>query len=109
MVGYIRSDESPHVDYLRTALSEAAARTIRTLDGATRAGSEVVRELLHRTLRGLTRERREEQRADIRASVVDSMRVHRDPRSLLERFDALETRWSPPERTGFEPAAADAG
>jgi hypothetical protein len=103
MVGYIRSDESPHVEYLRTGLSEVAARTIRTVDGATVAGSVVVRELLHRTLRGLTRERREEQRADIRASVVDSMKVHRDPNELLERFDALETRFSPPERTGFEP------
>jgi hypothetical protein len=107
MVGYIRADESPHVEYLRTALSEAAARTIRTADGGTLAGAEVVRDLLHRTLRGLVGERREEQRADIRASVLDSMKAHRDPGGLIERFDALETRWTPPERTGFEPAGAE--
>ncbi len=110
MVGYIRSDESPHVEYLRTALSEVAARTLRTVDGKTLAGRDVVRDLLHRTLRGLTRERREEQRGDIRQSVIDSMQAHRQPKSLLERFDALETRWTPPERPGFEPEpAADAG
>jgi len=102
MVGYIRSDESPHVEYLRTALSEVAARTLRTVDGATLPGREVVHGLLHRNLRGLTRERREEQRGDIRQSLVDSMQVHRDPKGLLERFDALETPWTPPERTGFE-------
>jgi hypothetical protein len=109
MVGYIRADENPHVEYLRTALSEAAARTIRTEDGGTLAGSEVVRELLYRTLRGLVGERRAEQRADIRASVLDSMKSHRDPARLVERFDALETRWTPPERTGFEPAGAEPG
>jgi hypothetical protein len=103
LVGYIRSDENPHVEYLRTALSEVAARTLRTVDGATLPGAEVVRELLHRTLRGLTGERREEQRADIRRSVVEAMQAHRDPKGLLERFDALETPWTLPARTGFEP------
>ena len=87
---------------LRTALSEVAARTLRTVDGGTLPGREVVHGLLHRTLRGLTRERRDEQRGDIRQSLVDSMQVHRDPKGLLERFDALETPWTPPERTGFE-------
>ncbi len=109
MIRFIRSDESPHVEYLRTALSELAARTLRRVDGKTVPGRQVVQGLLHRTLRGLTHERREEQRADIRQSVVDSMRVHRDPAGLLERFDALETPWTPPERTGFEAAAPDAG
>jgi len=107
LVSYIRSDESPHVEYLRTALSEVAARQLRTVDGGIVPGRDVVRELLHRTLRGLTRERREEQRDDIRRSVIEAMKAHRDPAGLLERFDALETRWTPPERTGFEPAPAD--
>jgi hypothetical protein len=109
LVGYVRSDESPHVEYLRTALSEVAARTLRSMDGDVVPGREVVFHLLHRALRGLTRERRDEQRADIRASVIESMRAHRDPKGLLERFDALETGWTPPERTGFEPPAAAAG
>jgi len=105
MVDHIRSDESPHVEYLRTALSEVAARTLRRVDGGTLAGAEAVRALMHRALRGLTGERREEQRADIRESVVASMKAHRNPKDLLERFDALETPWTPPELTGFEPPA----
>src|SRR5204863_6154253 len=38
MVRYIRSDETPHVEYLRAALSEARVRTLRTEDGSTIAG-----------------------------------------------------------------------
>ena len=38
MVGYIRSDENPHVEYLRTALSEIRGRTLHTVDGKTIAG-----------------------------------------------------------------------
>jgi hypothetical protein len=102
MVSYIRADESPHVEYLRTGLSEVAARTLRTVDGKTVSGREVVHRMLHSTLRGLTRERREEQRKDIRGALVDAMQVHPNPASLLERFDALETTWVAPERTGFE-------
>lgn len=103
LVSHIRSDESPHVEYLRTVLSELAARRLRTVDGGVVPGREVVHALLHRTLRGLTRERRAEQREDIRASVVRAMQAHRNPAGLLQRFDALETRWTPPARTGFEP------
>jgi len=32
------------------------------------------------------------------------MEVASNPQALLEEFDALETQWSPPEQTGFEPA-----
>jgi hypothetical protein len=109
MVSHIRADEHPHVEYLRTALSELRARTLRTVDGGTLPGREAVDGLLHRALRGLTRERREEQRAELRGHVVAAMAVARDPAGLLERFDALETRWDPPARTGFEPEARDPG
>jgi hypothetical protein len=82
------------------------ARTLRTVDGRTIAGREVVDGLLHRILRAVTRERRRDQRDDLRASLADAMRVARNPTALLEEFDALESRWTPPERTGFEPIAA---
>jgi hypothetical protein len=36
------------------------------------------------------------------------MQAARDPRRLAEEFDALETRWTPPPRTGFEPEATGA-
>ncbi len=102
LVGYIRSDESPHIEYLRTALSEVAARMLRGVDGSEIAGRSVVRTLLARTLRGLAGARRDEQRAYLRDAVVASIRGHDNAASLLERFDALETPWVPPPRTGFE-------
>jgi hypothetical protein len=104
LVSYIRSDESPHVEYLRTALSEARARTLRTVDGGEIAGCTVVDGLLHRVLEGLTTERPREQRAELRRSLYEAMKEARDPEGLLERFDALETRWTPPSCTGFETA-----
>lgn len=103
LVSYIRSDESPHVEYLRTALSEARARTIRGVDGREIAGRDVVDGLMHRVLRHLTTERPREQRQELRRNLSEAMQVARDPEGLLERFDALETRWRPPARTGFEP------
>jgi hypothetical protein len=106
MVRNIRADEKPHVEYLRTALSEARARTLRTVDGKTIAGRTVVDGLLHRVLHAITRDRPREQRDDLRASLSDAMRAAANPAMLLEQFDALESRWAPPERTGFEPAAA---
>ena len=104
MVRYIRSDESAHVEYLRTALSEIAARTLRGVDGSEIPGGRVVDAFLHQNLIALTGEQREEQRNYIRGAVVESLRDHSNPTGLLERFDALETPWTPPGRTGFEAA-----
>jgi hypothetical protein len=106
MVRYVRADEKPHVEYLRTALSELRARTLRTVDGKTLAGREVVDGLLHRILREITRNRPREQREDLRESLIEAMQVAANPQALLEEFDALESPWTPPARTGFEPAAA---
>src|SRR5262249_24478270 len=105
MVDHIRSDENPHVEYLRTALSEVRARTLRTVDGGKIAGRTVVDGLLHRILREITRTRPSEQREDVRANLREAMKSAANPAKLLAEFDALESAWSPPERTGFEPAA----
>jgi hypothetical protein len=105
MVRFVQADEKPHVEYLRTALSELRARTLRRADGGTIAGREVVDGLLHRILREITRNRPREQREDIRESLVAAMQQAANPGALLEEFDALESQWSPPERTGFELAA----
>jgi hypothetical protein len=68
----------------------------------------VVDGLLHRTLHALTTERPRQQREDLRASLAESMQAARNPSRLAEEFDALETRWTPPARTGFEPPGEDA-
>ncbi len=106
MVRHVRDDEKPHVEYLRTALSEIRTRTLRTVDGATLPGREVVDGMLHRILREVTRNRPREQREDIRESLIQSMQVAANPKALLEEFDALESEWTPPGRTGFERASA---
>ncbi|HVP30220.1 MAG TPA: hypothetical protein VMW35_13785 [Myxococcota bacterium] len=105
MVSYIRSDESPHVEYLRTALSELRARTFVTCDGQDLSGRQVVDGLLHRSLRVLTTSRPAEQRAETRSSLADAMKAAGARSGLLEEFDALETPFTPPERTGFESAS----
>jgi hypothetical protein len=107
MVRCIRGDETPHVEYLRTALSEVRVRTLLTVDGGTLPGRSVVDRLLHRTLRILTTSRPEEQRADTRASVAEAITRAAAPPRLLEEFDALETPLSPARRTGFEPTPAE--
>lgn len=107
MVRYIRADESPHIEYLRTGLSEIRARTLRTVDGNTISGRDVVDRLIHRILKAMTTHRREEQREDVRAGMKDAMQVAAEPTQLLEEFDSLDSSWTPPEKTGFEaPAAA---
>ena len=106
MVRNIRSDENPHVEYLRTALSEARARTLRTVDGKTIAGRTVVDALLHRVLHAVTRDRPRDQRDDVRSNLSEAMQAAPNPAALLEQFDALEASFTPPERTGFEPLAA---
>jgi len=107
MIDHIRTDESPHVEYLRTALSEVRARTLRTVDGRTIAGRRVVDGLLHGMLRDATRNRRSDQRYDVRENLAAAMQVAKNPAALLEEFDALETAWTPQQRTGFEPEGDD--
>ncbi len=104
MIDHIRTDESPHVEYLRTALSEVRARTLRTVDGGTIAGRSVVDGLLHGILRDTTRNRPNDQRDDVRENLAAAMQVAKNPAALLAEFDAMEAVWTPQPRTGFEPA-----
>jgi len=105
MVGYIRADESPHVEYLRTALSEVRARTLATVDGHQIAGRTVVDGLLHRILETITKDRPREQRDDVRATMQQAMKSARNPSALLEEYESLESIWQAPALTGFEPVA----
>ncbi len=106
MVEYIRADESPHVEYLRTALSEARARTLRTEDGRTIAGRTVVDGILHHILTRVGEQRPREQRDDTRGAVERAVEAGQASRTLLDEFDALAPSWTAPARTGFEPLAA---
>jgi hypothetical protein len=98
MVGYIRADETPHVEYLRTALSELRARTFVGTGGVEVAGHVVIDGLLNRGLSVLTRDRPQRQRAETRADIAAAVASHPDGAGLQRRFDALETDWTAPTR-----------
>ena len=104
MVAHIRADEEPHVEYLRTALSEVRARTLRTVDGRDIPGRVVIDALLHDTLSSLTTARPRDQRDETRTSLAEAARAAGKSDSILEAFDALEPAWTPPATTGFEPS-----
>lgn len=97
LVGYIRGDEAPHVEYLRAALSELRACTLRAADGSELRGAEVVDALLNRTLRALSKERPRAQRAETAADIAAAVAAHRDGAGLQRRFDALDEPWAAPE------------
>jgi hypothetical protein len=98
MVGYIRADESPHVEYLRTALSEIRARTLLTSEGKPVAGSEVVDAIFARQLTGIAssrpREARDRVRQELRDAVEEGTRLSTD---FMRRFDDLDSGWTFPE------------
>jgi hypothetical protein len=106
MVGYIRSDEAPHVEYLRTALSELRACTLVGTAGEPIPGAPVIDALLGRTLRVLTAERPRSQRAETRTDIDAALAAHRDGAGLQRRFAALEEEWVPPSEDQLAAALA---
>jgi len=97
LVRFIRSDESPHVEYLRTALSEISARTLITTVGKHLRGKDVVASLIDRTVRTMLRQRLVERPAMVREEIRAAAKG-RDVEELLARFDALATPRTPPAR-----------
>lgn len=102
MVSHIQIDEKPHVEYLRTALSELSARTVRTEDGKTIPGRWLVHGYLHGILDQMTRSRPEEQRGETSDALEDALRGHASADSIRQEFEGLARPWSPPAKTGFE-------
>jgi hypothetical protein len=97
LVRYIRSDEAPHVEYLRTALSEIQARTLLTLDGKPIPGRKVVNDLAERGIRTMVRQRLNERPVMVRDLIRKTAKV-KDVDALMREFDALGTSWTPPAR-----------
>ncbi len=91
LVSYIRADETPHVEYLRTVLSEARDRTFTGDDGSRHDGSELVGRLWDRALADSLGTRRHSQLDGIRAEVEHTLASRPDGADLLARFDELGT------------------
>jgi hypothetical protein len=97
LVRYIRSDEAPHVEYLRTGLSEIGARTLLTQDGKEIAGGVVVDALMKRTLTNMMRQRAVDRPAMLR-DLIRNNAQGKDAESLLAEFESLGTSWEAPAR-----------
>jgi hypothetical protein len=89
LVAYIRQDESPHVEYLRTALSEMRDRTFRGPDGVVRPGSEVVGAIWDRGFTDSTGARRENALRLARAELEDAIAGRSDRDDVLAGYERL--------------------
>lgn len=89
IVACIRADEAPHVDYLRTALTEMRDRTFVGESGVTVAGTEVVGTLWDAALELSLGVNRENFKEGARAEVELALASRSDRDDVLEEFLAL--------------------
>jgi hypothetical protein len=89
VVSYIRADETPHVDYLRTSLSEMHDRTFVGLSGRRIPGSDVVRRIWDQGLEESMGVMEEQSRASIRREVELALSRHKRGADVLAEFDGL--------------------
>ena len=91
LVSYIRADETPHVEYLKTVLTEIRDRTLITESGGRRPGKEVVETLWKNSLSESLGARR----TAYLKTAVDELQISLmgNPRrdSILEGFHELGT------------------
>lgn len=99
LVAAIQSDEKPHVEYLRTALSELRARTLRSPDGKFEiSGAAVVDRTLETQLRAIATTRPARERNDVRAAIHRAIADEPRATALARRFEALDSGWTFPAR-----------
>jgi hypothetical protein len=97
MVACIQADEKPHVEYLRTALSELRARTLRSPDGKYEVpGQLVIDRILESQLRAVAANRGPRERADIQRAIHLALGDTPRAQSLASRFESLDSGWTFP-------------
>ncbi|MHB8466404.1 MAG: hypothetical protein ACYDH6_16280 [Acidimicrobiales bacterium] len=89
IVSYIRADETPHVEYLKTTLSEMRDRTFVGSGGRKYAGTDLIGRLWDRALGQSLGERNADAKRIARDEVLLALQARRDGADLLEGFDAL--------------------
>jgi hypothetical protein len=89
LVSYIRQDESPHVGYLRAALSELRDRTLIDRSGRRRPGETIIGGFFDLALSQSIGANRRAAVESARAEVDRSLAGNRRRASILEQFDAL--------------------
>jgi hypothetical protein len=88
LVSYIRRDETPHVEYLKTALTEMRDRTFVGESGRTYPGTEIVGTLWDRGLADSLGARREQNLSLTLREVEHALDGHPRRDALLEGFHA---------------------
>jgi hypothetical protein len=89
LVSYIRSDETPHVAWLRTALSEMRDRTWVGTGGRTYAGTDMIGCLWDRALRDSLLLRRHDNLQSIMGEIEASLSGRPDADDLVEEMLSL--------------------
>ncbi len=105
-MSYIRSDETPHVEYLRTVLSEMRDRTFVGESGRTYAGTDMIGRIWDRALADSLGVRRTETMRVTLAEVERAVGDRADRADILERFHELgSTRPTTDGKWTAQPAA----
>ncbi len=94
LVSYIRADETPHVDYLRTVLTEIRDREVHTTTGRRLPGTEVVGSVWDRALADSLGVRRFDAMNLVMSEVHHALHGRADAADVLARFHALGD-WTP--------------
>jgi len=89
LVSYIRQDESPHVGYLRTALTELRDRTLIDRAGRRRRGQTVIGGFFDHAFAQSVGTNRKAAVDSARSEVERALEGDRRKASVLEQFDAL--------------------
>jgi predicted heme/steroid binding protein len=91
LVGYIRADETPHVGYLKTALTEMRDRTWVGASGRTYSGEEMVGRIWDRALDQSLGAGRHQNRKAVLGEVEHWCGQRPNGKEILEQFHALGT------------------
>jgi hypothetical protein len=94
IVSHIRADETPHVDYLRTALTEMRDRTFVGASGRRLAGTDVIGDVWAKCLAESMGTVEAQNRSSLAAEVARSLESRPGGDAILEQFVALGD-WQP--------------
>ncbi len=89
MVSYIRADEAPHVEYLKTTLSEMRDRTFVASSGARVPGTEVIGRIWERARAESVGTRHESNVRLVRGEIEHALESRPNGKDLLAEFDNL--------------------
>jgi hypothetical protein len=89
LVACVRADETPHVEYLRTALTELRDRTVVGTSGRRYPGAEVVGRLFERAMADSLGPRRRQLVEQTDAEVARALAGRRDAADLFAAYKAL--------------------